>query len=109
MNERLKTKSYDNHEILNNLKNKLDKLFVESNGIESADIIESQIGSMFGKSKEFVLNRNLPECKKSISDYIKEIVVYKDHIDGIFRVVFSFVDNEITNVLHITTSKKQDK
>ena len=30
---------------------------------------------MFGKFKDFVLTRNLPECKKFISDYVKEVVV----------------------------------
>ena len=49
---------------------------------------------MFGKFKEFVSTRNLPECKKFISDYVKEVVVYIDHIEVIFNVVF-FVDNEI--------------
>ena len=57
---------------------------------------------MFGKFKDFVLTRNLPECKKFISDYVKEVVVYRDHVEVIFNVVFSFVDNEITHNLHIT-------
>ena len=54
---------------------------------------------MFSKFKEFVL----PECKKFISDYVKEVVVYKDHVEVIFNVVFSFVDDKITHDLHITT------
>ena len=55
---------------------------------------------MFSKFKEFVLTRNLPECKNFISDYVKEVVVYKDHVEVIFNVVFSFVYNEITYDLH---------
>ncbi len=143
LNKRLKTKSNDNHEMLNNLRNKLDKvnkeieniltaimsgivnsmlkdkldeleqvklnldlkiseLSIESNSVESVDITEEQIRSMFGKFKDFILTRNLPECKKFISDYVKEVVVYRDHIEVIFNVVFSFVDNEITHNLHIT-------
>ena len=150
LNERLKIKSNDNHEMLNNLRYKLDKvnkeienilnaimsgivnnmlkdkldeleqvklnldlkineLSIESNGVESVDITEDQIRSMFGKFKEFVLTRNLPECKKFISDYVKEVVVYRDHIEVIFNVVFSFVDNHITHNLHITIVRDKTK
>ena len=150
LNKRLKTKSNDNHEMLNNLRNKLDKvnkeieniltaimsgimnsmlkdkldeleqvklnldlkineLSIESNSVESVDITEDQIRNMFGRFKEFVLTRNLPECKKFISDYVKEVVVYRDHVEVIFNVVFSFVDNEITHDLHITASREMVK
>ena len=150
LNERLKAKSNDNHEMLNNLRNKLEKvnkeieniltaimsgiinsmlkdkldeleqvklnldlkineLSIESNGVESVNITEEQIRSMFSKFKEFVLTRNLPECKKFISDYVKEVVVYRDHIEVIFNVVFSFVDNEITHNLHITIVRDKIK
>ncbi|MGL6105735.1 recombinase family protein [Romboutsia sp.] len=150
LNERLKTKSNDNHEMLSNLRNKLEKVnkeienilnaimngivnnmlkdkldeleqiklnldlkigerSIESNGVESVDITEDQIRSMFGQFKEFVLTRNLPECKKFISDYVKEVVVYKDHVEVIFNVVFSFVDNEVTHDLHITTRREKIK
>ena len=136
LNERLKTKSNDNHEMLTNLRNKLEKvnkeienilnaimsgivnnvlknkldelekvklnlelkineLSVESDDVVSVDITEDQIRSMFGKFKDFVLTRNLPECKKFIGDYIKEVIVYKDHIEVIFNVVFSFDDDNI--------------
>ena len=136
LNERLKTKSNDNHEMLTNLRNKLEKvnkeienilnaimsgivnnvlknkldelekvklnlelkineLSVESDDVVSVDITEDQIRSMFGKFKDFVLTRNLPECKKFIGDYIKEVIVYKDHIEVVFNVVFSFDDDNI--------------
>ena len=136
LNERLKTKSNDNHEMLTNLRNKLEKvnkeienilnaimsgivnnvlknkldelekvklnlelkineLSVESDDVVSVDITEDQIRSMFGKFKDFVLTRNLPECKKFIGDYIKEVIVYKDHIEVVFNVVFYFDDDNI--------------
>ena len=63
---------------------------------------------MFGKFKDFVLTRNLPECKKFISDYVKEVVVYRDHVEVIFNVVFSFVDNEITYDLYIYYIKRKN-
>ena len=86
----------------------LDEI-IESNSVESVDITEDQIRNMFGRFKEFVLTRNLPECKKFISDYVKEVVVYRDHVEVIFNVVFSFVDNEITHDLHITASREMVK
>ena len=64
---------------------------------------------MFGKFKDIVLTRNLLECKKLISDYVKEIIVYRDRIEVIYNVVFSFVDNEITHDLHITTDREKIK
>ncbi|WP_434799199.1 hypothetical protein [Terrisporobacter vanillatitrophus] len=82
---------------------------IESNGVESVDITEDQIRSMFGKFKEFILTRNLPECKKFISDYVKEVIVYRDYIEVIFNVVFSFVDNEIIHDLHIIMDRVKIK
>ena len=142
LNERLKTKSNDNHEMLTNLRNKLEKvnkeienilnaimsgivnnvlknkldelekvklnlelkineLSVESDDVVSVDITEDQIRSMFGKFKDFVLTRNLPECKKFIGDYIKEVIVYKDHIEVVFNVVFSFDDDNIIKAIEL--------
>ena len=85
------------------------ELYIENNAVESVNITEEQIRSMFSKFKEFVLTRNLPECKKFISDYVKEVIVYRDRIEVIFNVVFSFVDNEITHNLHITIDREKIK
>ena len=52
---------------------------------------------MFSRFKEFVLERNIPECKKFIGDYIKEVIVYKDHVEVVFNVVFSFIDDNINH------------
>lgn len=146
LNERIKTKSNDNKEMLNNLKNKLEKvnkeienilnaimsgivnkmlkdkldelervklnlevkineLSIESNASESINITEDQIRSMFGSVKEFVLTRNLPQCKKFISDYVKGVIVYRDHIEVIFNVVFSFDENKIIHNLYIKENR----
>lgn len=146
LNERIKTKSNDNQEMLNNLKSKLEKvnkeienifnaimsgivnnmlkdkldeleqvklnlevkineLSIESNASESINITEDQIRSMFGSVKEFVLTRNLPQCKKFISDYVKEVIVYRDHIEVIFNVVFSFDENKIIHNLYIKENR----
>ena len=64
---------------------------------------------MFCKFKEFVLTRNLAECKKFISDYIKEIIIYRDYVEVTFNVAFSFVDKEIIYDLHITIEREKIK
>lgn len=38
----------------------------------------------------YVITRNIPECKKFIQDFVKEVVVYKEHIEVIFNVSFLF-------------------
>ena len=105
VNSMLKDKLDELEQVKLNLELQINELSIESNGVESVDITEDQIRSMFSKFKEFVLTRNLPECKKFISDYIKEVVVYRDHIEVIFNVVFYFVDDKIANDLHITTTR----
>ncbi|HBG7256460.1 recombinase family protein [Clostridioides difficile] len=109
VNNMLKDKLDELEQVKLNLDLKIKELSIESNGVESIDITEDQIRGMFGKFKEFVLTRNLPECKKFISDYVKEVIVYRDHIEVIFNVVFSFVNNEITHDLHIAISREKIK
>ena len=147
LNERLKTKSNDNHEMLNNLRYKLEKvnkeienilnaimsgivnnmlkdkldelervkvnlevkineLSTESNGSEAINITEDQIRGMFRRFKDFVLTRNLPECKKFISDYVKAVIVYRDYVEVIFNIVFSFYNNNIFHNLIIKGERK---
>lgn len=84
-----------------NLELEINELSIESNGVGSVDITKDQIKSMFAKFKDFVLTRNLLECKKFISDYIKEIIIYRDYVEVIFSVAFSFADNKITHDLYI--------
>lgn len=109
VNSMLKDKLDELEQVKLNLELKINELSIERNSEESVNITEDQIRSMFGQFKDFVLTRNLPECKKFISDYVKEVIVYRDRIEVIFNVVFSFVDNEITHDLHITTDREKIK
>lgn len=70
-------------------------LKIENKDVEGVGVIEDQIRSMFSRFKEFVLERNIPECKKFIGDYINEVIIYKDHVEVVFNVVFSFINNGI--------------
>lgn len=106
VNNMLKDKLDELEQVKLNLDLKINELSIERADGEEVLITEEQIRNMFGRFKEFVLTRNLPECKKFIGDYVKEVLVYKDHVEVIFNVVFSFVDNEISYDLHIFKERK---
>ena len=109
VNNMLKDKLDELEQVKLNLDLRINELSIEKTDGEDVLITEEQIRNMFGRFKEFVLTRNLPECKKFIGDYVKEVLVYKDHVEVIFNVVFSFVDNKISHNLHINTSREQVK
>ena len=88
VNNMLKDKLDELEQVKLNLDLKINELSIEEIDVEEVLITEEQIRNMFGRFKEFILNRNLPECKKFIGDYVKEVLVYKDHVEVIFNVVF---------------------
>lgn len=106
VNNMLKEKLDELEQVKVNLDLKINELDIERTDEEEVFVTEDQIRNMFGRFKEFVLTRNLPECKKFIGDYVKEVIVYKDHVEVIFNVVFSFVDNEISYNLSILKQRK---
>ena len=61
--------------------------------LESKDmthiITEEDVRSLLNNFSGYVISRNIPECKKFIQDFVKEVVVYKEHIEVIFNVSFS--------------------
>lgn len=71
VNSMLKDKLDELEQVKLNLESKINAIVIESNSVEAVNITEDPIRSMFGKFKKFVLTRNLPECKKFISDYVK--------------------------------------
>ncbi|MBY1093674.1 hypothetical protein KWX54_17990, partial [Clostridioides difficile] len=105
VNSMLKDKLDELEQVKFNLDLKMNELKIENKVVDGVGVTEDQIRGMFSRFKEFVLERNIPECKKFIGDYIKEVIVYKDHIEVIFNVVFCFVDNDITHDLHIITER----
>lgn len=44
------------------------------------DVTEDEVIGLISGVKEFVTNRDIPECKKFIKDYVKRIEVFKDHM-----------------------------
>ena len=41
--------------------------------------------------KGFIKDRNIPGCKKFIENYVDKAIVYKDHVEVIFNVVFNIL------------------
>ncbi|MBU3144634.1 hypothetical protein [Clostridium sp. CF012] len=38
-----------------------------------------------------VTERNIPECKKFIQNYVDKVIIFKDHVEVIFNVVFTIL------------------
>ena len=53
------------------------------------EITEDSLRKMFKMFKQFVTEKNIPECKKFISSYVDKVVVYKDHLEVTFKVALS--------------------
>ena len=56
-------------------------------------ITEADVRALLSDFSGYVISRNIPECKKFIRDFVKEVVVYKDHIEVTFNVAFSMSKN----------------
>ncbi|MCO5387283.1 MAG: hypothetical protein NHB14_17680 [Desulfosporosinus sp.] len=54
------------------------------------EITEDSLMKMFKMFKQFVTEKNIPECKKFIDSYVEKVIVYKDHLEVSFNAVFSF-------------------
>ncbi|WP_283694572.1 zinc ribbon domain-containing protein [Clostridium perfringens] len=65
---------------------------IESSEIEQR-ITEEDVRKLLNNFSGYVISRNIPECKKFIQDFVKEVVVYKEHIEVIFNVSFSLFKN----------------
>lgn len=107
VNNMLKDKLDELEQVKINLDLKISELKIENKDIDTVGITEDQIRVMFSQFRQFVKDRNIPECKKFIGNYIKEVIIYKDYIEVIFNVVFSFIREEITHDLHITTEREK--
>ena len=95
INDTLKNKLNELESIKVNLELEIKELERSSENDNKINITEEQIKLMFSKFREFVLERNIPECKKFISQYVKEVIVYRDHVEVLFNVVFLLPESEM--------------
>lgn len=56
-------------------------------------VTEADVRALLNSFSGYVISRNIPECKKFIQDFVKEVVVYKEHIEVIFNVSFNLLKN----------------
>lgn len=66
---------------------------------------ENLIKDKLVKMKDFILTRNLPECRTIIKNLVKEILVYNDHVELKLNVV-SFIYSNIEVGKKIRTERK---
>ena len=76
-------------EKLNERKEKLNK------PVDIPEITEETLREAIRKFSEAVRNRDMPECKKFIADYVKEVVVYSDRVEVALRVTSSSLCNYV--------------
>lgn len=49
--------------------------------------------NLFLMFRRFERERNIPECKKFIQNYVDKVIVYNDHVEVIFSVVFTILED----------------
>lgn len=42
---------------------------------------------MVADMKQYVMDRDVPQCKQFIKDFVEEVVVYRDHVEVKFNMV----------------------
>ena len=70
----------------------------------AVEITGENLRNMFKMFKQFVTEKNIPECKKFIQSYVEKVVVYQDHLEVTFKVAFSF--EQKNNIYSFKTSVK---
>jgi site-specific DNA recombinase len=86
--DEFKTKMED----LKDRKTKLEVTLIEiENRNQAPKITEELVKNLFSMFRGFVTERNIPECKKFIQNYVDKVIVYKDHVEVIFNVVFNIL------------------
>lgn len=82
---------------MDELKEKKSDLEFKQAQLKSNDITqvvtEKDVRNPLNNFNGYVISKNIPECKKFIQDFVKEIVVYKEHIEVIFNVFFNMLKN----------------
>lgn len=56
--------------------------------VKLKNITEQDVLQIIKQVKDAVLNRNIPESKKFIRDYIKKVEVFNDHVEVTFNMAF---------------------
>lgn len=74
------------------------KIYLEAKLVELetnqsvAKVTEEDIRGLLSGFKEYVITKNIPECKNFIQNFVKEVIVYKTHVEVVFNVGFNIID-----------------
>lgn len=71
-----------------NLEDEISIVSLEVKQDTVTKITEGQVREMIAEMKQYVMERNLPQCKQLIKDFVEEVIVYKDHVEVKFSMVF---------------------
>ena len=69
------------------------------------EITEEQVKEMVADMKKYVMERDLPQCKQLIKDFVEEVVVYRDHVEVKFNMVF-FDDMNLGYIVKLQCIRK---
>lgn len=82
---------------MDELKNRKSELEIKLSELKSDEITqvvtESDVRNLLNNFSSYVMSRDIPECKKFIQSFVKEVVIYKEHIEVTFNVSFSLLKN----------------
>lgn len=73
------------------------KIYLEGKMVELeanqsvTNVTEEDIRGLLSGFKEYVVTKNIPECKNFIQNFIEEVIVYKTQVEVVFNVGFNFV------------------
>jgi site-specific DNA recombinase len=73
------------------LEAKLKGKEVRSHGLQ---VTEDQIRKLFSMFWGLIKERNIPECKRFIHNYVDRVIIYKDRVEVILSVVFSVLKEQ---------------
>lgn len=97
---------------LDELKKRKSDIEIKLSEIESREvnkvITEADVRVLLSDFSGYVISRNIPECKKFIRNFVKEVIVFKDHIEVTFNVAFSLLKNRKGAVEVISSIKRFD-
>ena len=84
--ETFKTRMSELEEEQLSLETSIQSLKAKNNTIQ---ITENDLRQLFSMFRQFVTEKNIPECKKFIDHYVDRVTVYHDHLEVTLKVVLS--------------------
>lgn len=80
----------------------LNQLKVLEQELEIEPISLEKLEELVQDSKDFILSKNIPECRKFIDNYIDSVLVYNEHIKVVYNI--SVIDKDTNEIVKYCTS-----